>query len=180
MRFDAEKVTEAAALLLTLRGGQMHYIKLLKLLYIADREAFGAWGIPISNDNYVSMDNGPVLSQTYNLIKEGGRVWSECISAPFGDYEIKLTSDPPTGKKLSRAEENVLQAVFDRYGHMNRWDLVDIVHGFPEWKNPHGSSIPIEIEEILQALEQSPENIRAIVAELENERKVEVRLEACF
>ena len=28
MRFDAEKVTEAAAFLLDLRGGRMHYIKL--------------------------------------------------------------------------------------------------------------------------------------------------------
>lgn len=178
MRFDEEKVTEAAALLLALRGGQMHYIKLLKLLYIADREAFGEWGIPVSNDNYVSMDNGPVLSQTYNLVKDGGRVWSEYISAPFGDYEIKLTGDPPKGKKLSRAEENILRRVFEEHGNKNRWDLVDHVHKFPEWRNPHGSSITIQVEEILQALNESPESIRAIVSELENERKVEERIEA--
>ncbi len=180
MRFDAEKVTEAAALLLNLRGGCMHYIKLLKLLYIADREAFGAWGIPVSNDNYVSMDQGPVLSQTYNLVKEGGRFWSEYISAPFGDYEIQLTDhQPPSKKKLSVAEERILRDVFERFGHMNRWDLVDIVHKFPEWRDPHGSSIPLRIEEILQALNESPDNIKAIVAELENERKVEIRLETC-
>jgi uncharacterized phage-associated protein len=180
MRFDAEKVTEAAALLLTLRGGRMHYIKLLKLLYIADREAFNEWGIPVSNDNYVSMDNGPVLSQTYNLVKEGGRVWSEYISAPFDDYEVQLTGEQLKSKKLSRAEENLLRRVFTQYGHMNRWDLVDYVHTFPEWRDPHGSSIPIEIEEILQALNEPPESIRAIVAELENERKVENRLETCL
>ena len=174
MRFDAEKVTEAAALLLNLRGGRMHYIKLLKLLYITDREAFGAWGIPVSNDNYVSMDQGPVLSQTYNLVKEGGRFWSEYISAPFADYEIQLTGEQPPSKKLSVAEERILRDVFGRYGHMNRWDLVDIVHKFPEWRDPHGSSIPLRIEEILQALNEPPENIRAIIAELENERKVEI------
>jgi uncharacterized phage-associated protein len=178
MRFDAEKVTEAAAFLLNLRGGRMHYIKLLKLLYIADREALGAWGIPVSNDNYISMDNGPVLSQTYNLIKDGGRVWSEFISAPFGDYEIQLTGIPPK-RKLSLAEENMLRRVFDQFGHSNRWDIVDYVHKFPEWRDPHGSSIPINIEEILRALDESPENIRAIVTELEHERKVEERLGAC-
>jgi uncharacterized phage-associated protein len=180
MRFDTEKVTEAAALLLSLRGGQMHYIKLLKLLYIADREALGEWGIPVSHDNYVSMDNGPVLSQTYNLVKEGGRVWSEYISAPFGDYEVKLTGEPPKSKKLSRAEENILRRVFDQHGHKNRWDLVDYVHTFAEWHDPHGSSIPIEVEEILQALNEPPESIRAIVMELENQRKVEERLQACL
>jgi uncharacterized phage-associated protein len=179
MRFDEQKVTEAASFLLRLRGGRMHFIKVLKLLYIADREAFGAWGIPVSNDHYVSMDQGPVLSQTYNLVKEGGRFWSEYISAPFGDYEIQLTGEAPPSKKLSRAEEHMLQSIFDQYGHMNRWDLVDLVHKFPEWRNPHGSSIPIRIEEILRALEEPAENIEAIVAELENERKIEIRLESC-
>ncbi len=91
MRFDEQKVTEAAAFLLELRGGRMHYIKLLKLLYLADRKAFAQWGIPISNDNYVAMDNGPVPSQTYNLVKEGGCIWSEFITAPFGDYEVQRT-----------------------------------------------------------------------------------------
>jgi uncharacterized phage-associated protein len=180
MRFDPEKVTEASAFLLNLRGGRIHYIKLLKLLYIADREALAEWGIPISNDNYVSMDQGPVLSQTYNLIREGGRVWSEYISAPFDDYEVKLTNTPPKAKKLSLAEQNLLERVFEQYGGKNRWDLVDYVHTFPEWQNPHGSSIPIDIEEILRALEEPSESIQAIVAELKHERKIEERLEhAC-
>jgi uncharacterized phage-associated protein len=180
MRFDEQKVTEAASLLLQRRGGRMHYIKLLKLLYIADREAFAAWGIPVSNDNYVAMDQGPVLSQTYNLVKEGGRFWSEYISASFGDYEIQLTGDVPPNRKLSRAEEDMLHRVFEQYGHLNRWDLVDLVHKFPEWHDPHGSSIPIKVEEILQALEEPAENIKAIIAELENERKVEIRLASCL
>jgi uncharacterized phage-associated protein len=180
MRFDAEKVTEAAAFLLNLRGGCMHYIKLLKLLYIADREALAEWGIPVSHDNYVSMDHGPVLSQTYNLIRDGGRVWSEYISAPFGDYEIQLINHPGKSRKLSLAEENLLRRVFEQYGARNRWDLVDYVHTFPEWHDPHGSSIPINLEEILCALDDTPENIEAIVAELRYERKVEKRLEACL
>ena len=35
--FNERKAMEAAAHLLHRRGGQMHYLKLLKLLYIADR-----------------------------------------------------------------------------------------------------------------------------------------------
>src|ERR1035437_9322409 len=116
MRFDEQKVTEAAVFLLELRGGCMHYIKLLKLLYIADRQAFSEWGIPITNDNYVSMDNGPVLSQKYNLIKDGGRFWSEHISAPFGDYEVQLSAPLQKNRKLSLAEEETLQKVFAEYG----------------------------------------------------------------
>jgi uncharacterized phage-associated protein len=179
MRFEAEKVTEAAAFLLKLHGGRMHYIKLLKLLYIADRTALAEWGIPISHDNYVSMDNGPVLSQTYNLVKDGGRAWSESISAPFGDYEVQLNGDAPKTKKLSLSEKRLLEMIYTQFGDMNRWDLVDYVHTFPEWRDPHGSSLPIAIEEILQALNEPLDNIRAIVSELKHERKVEARLEAC-
>ncbi len=172
MRFDEKKVTEAAAFLLELRGGCMHYIKLIKLLYIADRQAFSEWGIPISNDNYVSMDNGPVLSQTYNLIKEGGRFWSEYISAPFGDYEVQLSVPLQNKRKLSPAEEEILRRVFDGYGYLNRWKIVDFMHTLPEWRNPGGSSIPISTDEILQALAEPEENIHAILAEINQERKI--------
>lgn len=177
MRFDEQKVTEAAAFLLGLRGGCMHYIKLMKLLYIADRQAFSEWGVPISNDNYVSMDNGPVLSQTYNLIKDGGRFWSEYISAPFGDYEVELNRPLQRNSRLSPAEEETLKRVFAEYGHQNRWKIVDFMHSLPEWKNPGGSSIPIPINDILQALNESEENIQAIISEIEQERKITERIE---
>jgi uncharacterized phage-associated protein len=178
MRFDEQKVTEAAALLLELRGGCMHYIKLLKLLYIADRHALAEWGIPISNDNYVSMDNGPVLSQTYNLIKDGGRFWSEYISAPFGDYEVQLKAPLPKKRKLSPAEEETITRIFAEYGAINRWEIVDYMHTLPEWNNPGGSSIPISIDEILGALNEPEENIQAIVSEIEQERRIEERIGA--
>ena len=178
MRFDEQKVTEAAAFLLELRGGCMHYIKLLKLLYIADRQAFFEWGTPISNDNYVSMDNGPVLSQTYNLIKDGGRFWSEYISAPFRDYEVELSTPLQRKRRLSLAEEETLRNVFETYGHLNRWRIVDIMHTLPEWKNPGGSSIPISINDILHALNEPEENIQAIISEIEQERNIEQRIES--
>jgi uncharacterized phage-associated protein len=176
--FNERKAMEAAAHLLRLRGGQMHYLKLLKLLYIADREALHRWGIPISHDNYVSMDHGPVLSQTYNLIRDGGsRLWSEHISAPFGDYEIKLVGEKPTVQKLSRSEENLLDEIFGRYGNANRWDLVDETHRFTEWRDPHGSSLPISVQDILRALGEPEEEIGAIIAELGYECEVNERLE---
>ena len=68
LRFNEAKATQAAACLLKLRGGQMSYLKLVKLLYLADREALLRWDRPITTDRYVSMDNGPVLSRVLNLI----------------------------------------------------------------------------------------------------------------
>lgn len=167
-QFDETKATQAAAYLLNLRGGQMHYIKLIKLLYLADREALLRWGAPITSDRYVSMNNGPVLSRVLSLITEDRAkpFWSKYISPPLGDYEVRLLTIAPTDS-LSRAEEKLMQEIFEQYGHRNRWDLIDnVMHKLPEWRDPNGSSIPIQIRDILKASGESEAEIRAIIREL--------------
>lgn len=69
LRFNERRATEAAAKFLKLRGGRMSYLKLIKLLYLLDREALLRWGRPVTTDRYVSMDNGPVVSRIYDLIR---------------------------------------------------------------------------------------------------------------
>jgi uncharacterized phage-associated protein len=71
LSFDESKATEAAAFLLSRSDQTMNYMKLIKLLYLADREALIRWGRPISTDRYVSMKHGPVLSNVLNLISFG-------------------------------------------------------------------------------------------------------------
>lgn len=175
LRFDEAKATQAAAWFLKLRGGQMHYVKLIKLLYLTDREALLRWGVPVTTDRHVSMDNGPVTSRILNLITEDRPkpVWSEYISAPLGEYEVKLLKEAPTDR-LSPAEEKLMQEIFDQYGHRNRWDLVDnVMHRLPEWQDPHGSSIPISIRDILEAAGEGEEQIRAVIKELNAIRNAE-------
>ena len=64
MTFNEQKVAQMAAFLLARGKGKMKYLKLLKLLYLADRESMKRNGHPISGDSYVSMDHGPVLSKS--------------------------------------------------------------------------------------------------------------------
>jgi len=168
VQFDETKATQASAFFLSLRGGQMHYIKLIKLLYLSDREALLRWGVPITSDRYVSMSNGPVLSRVLNLITEDRPkpVWSQYISAPLGDYEVRLLKPAPSDR-LSRAEENLMREIFAQYGYRNRWDLIDnVMHKLPEWKDPEGSTIPIQLRDILEAAGESEEEIRTVLREL--------------
>lgn len=136
-------------------------------MYLADREALLRWGIPVTTDRYVSMDHGPVVSNTYALIVEDmpKPVWAEFISPPLGEYEVELLKEAPVDR-LSRAEEKLIREIFEKYGHWNRWNLVGYLHSLPEWKNPHGSAIPISIREILKAGGENEEEIRAVVKEL--------------
>lgn len=176
--FDEQKATEIAARFLKLRGDQMHYLKLIKLLYLLDREALGRWGVPVTTDVYVSMPHGPVTSQIYDLLI-GDEIekpfWEQYISAPR-DYQVSLLKEAPADK-LSRAEEALIQEIFERYGRMNRWEIRDLTHRLPEWKDPHGSSFPIEIREILAAQGFSVEEVAAILKELNAEASAQVTLQ---
>lgn len=154
----------------------MKYLKLIKLLYLAEREALSRWGRPITTDNYVSMDNGPVLSQILKRIDDGAApgeptFWTSHI-VPCGDWDVVLTADPAAGQ-LSKAEDRVLDEIFEQHGHRNRWDIVSYVHTLPEWQDPAGSAIPIAYRDILKALKKSNEEIGAIEAELEELDQIE-------
>jgi uncharacterized phage-associated protein len=170
-RFNEAKATQAAALLLKLRGGRMSYMKLVKLLYLVDRTALIRWGRPVTFDSYFSLPYGPVLSRTLNLITEGAppdepSIWSSCISEPQ-NREVALIGDCSTDE-LSRAEEDLIGEIFGQYGHMRRWDLVDLLHkDFPEWQDPQGSSLPIEYRDILRAGGRTEIEIAEIESEIE-------------
>ena len=170
-RFREDKATQAAALLLAWAGGVMNYMKLIKLLYLADRKALVRWGRPITFARAVSMRHGPVLSEVLDLVNEGSppgtrSLWNGSVSIP-ANYQVRLTSDcPPEG--LSDAEEAVLAEVFDEYGKLDPWPLVDLLHNtLPEWI-PTNGAIPIQYRDILLNEGWTEAEIAEVESELEN------------
>jgi uncharacterized phage-associated protein len=150
MRFNERKATQVAARFLRAAGGKLEYISVIKLMYFADREALLRWGTPITDDRYYSLDHGPVLSQVKNLIDERtGGFWNQHISAP-AEYKIEIIKDPGDDQ-LSIAEEKLIDEIHQKYQNFNWWDLRNKSHELPEWKDPEGSSIRIEIDDILRA-----------------------------
>lgn len=167
-RFHPEKAVEAAAMLLKLHGKPMKYLGLLKMLYIADRLALERMEQPITGDHYVSMDYGPVLSGVYNLIKgkpvdNALPLWSKFISHHNENY-VSLVSDPGD-EELCEEEEEIIQQVYQTFGHLDPFDVAEWTHDLPEWKNPHGSAIPIPVEDILKNVGKSDEEIGEIQRE---------------
>lgn len=180
LHFNERRATEAAARFLTLRGGRMSYLKLIKLLYLLDREALLRWGRPVTTDRYVSMDNGPVVSRIYNLIREEpapgtDTIWRHYISVP-NNYEVSLIAALETDE-LSPAEESLIEEVYAKFGALSRWELVDLTHELAEWQDPRGSAIPIEYRDILRAGNKTEGEIAAIEAELEALVAVEAMLQ---
>jgi uncharacterized phage-associated protein len=168
-RYREDKATQAAARLLKLRGGKMSHLKLIKLLYLVEREALARFGAPLSYDTYVLMPHGPVVSSTLDRINTSeayqGGYWDRHI-APKVDHEVSLRSrDAVPTDQLSPAELALIDEIFNRYGHWSRWQLVEFTHKLPEWIDPQGSSIPISAEEILRNEGYSEEDIAQVKAE---------------
>jgi uncharacterized phage-associated protein len=136
---------------------EMDYLRVLKLLYIADRESLAETGRPITGDQVVAMKLGPVLSGIYDLVKSNPcepSIWQNFLRKDH--YQIELTEDPGT-EELSPYEIGKLLEVAKRYKDCGSHDLVEITHEFGEWQrnNPEKSGVkiqPIPFADILAAV----------------------------
>jgi uncharacterized phage-associated protein len=155
LNFNLPRTLQAAAELLKSSPGQrMNYMRLLKLLYIAERELLAEHSHPITGDEAVAMERGPVLSQTYGLIlgkAVGAEEWAKYVRKDH--YDACLIADPGRGQ-LSKVVLEKLDEVSQRYQDMDEWDMVEETHKFEEWKKNYTgskSAYPIAWEDVLIA-----------------------------
>jgi uncharacterized phage-associated protein len=171
LRFSFERTLQASAYLLRLDGKRMGYLRLLKLLYIADREWLAESGESITGDRAYAMKYGPVLSSTYDLIKGNGSkagIWDDHIHTD--GYAVELVADPGRDE-LSKGIIKKLADVTERYRNIDDWELSEHTHQFREWAAHHdGGASPIPWQDILLA-QDKPEMV-AIVEREEQARLV--------
>ena len=152
---NVEKIVEAASVLLNFEENrEISYLRLLKLLYIADRESLRETGRPIIGTLTIAMNYGPLHSRVYNLIKGehmDSPAWSKHIHRD--GYKIHLKSDPGV-LSLSQHEIHKLNEVSEAYFQTNDFDIAHETHEFEEWLKYHiqDSSSPIPFEAIIDAV----------------------------
>jgi hypothetical protein len=72
-------------------------------------------------------------------------------------------------KAAKQSTPGSADAVWQEFGKMNQWDLRDYSHTLPEWRDPKGSSLPIEIRDILLGEGFSEEEAREVLDTLNAE-----------
>ena len=174
-----EKAAQAAALFLLKAGGSMPHLKLMKLLYIADRESYRRRGSPITGDTMVSMPHGPVLSRTLDLMRGAANSppsgWARYVRR-VNQHAVTLAdgvSEETFLGKLSQAERWIIDGVWEQYGRMSQWELRDLTHEFPEWEDPYGSSRPIGRYTLFKALGMTHEQAEALVEDCEDQEALQ-------
>ena len=169
---DIEKIVQITFFILKKYNYRLNYTKLIKLLYLADRESLKETGMSITNDIYFSLDNGPVLSGLLDLIhgcytdKNAQNLWNARFARDSFDL-ISVVDRMPQGK-LSEFDREVLNKVDEQFHENDYSYMINYLHNkknCPEWKNPCGSRIPIKTEEILASVGKSKEEIEFIMQE---------------
>ncbi len=133
---------------------RMNYMRLLKLLYMADRESLAETGRPIAGGPAVAMERGPVLTEVHDLIRGQHAempLWDEYFRTDR--YDLELLKDPDV-KQLSRYEITKLQEIAKRHAEDDEWALSQFTHTFPEWQKnyPGTETRPIPLEDTLEAM----------------------------
>ena len=178
-RSTLQKKIQAAGVILRDRG-PTDRLRLLKLLYIADREALKQRGVPILGGLMVAMKHGPLHSEVYDLIKgshASEAEWSACFQSQGNS--ISMIHDPGR-MDLSPFEIDLLNSVTDQYQDVDTWELSELTHGFQEWINSFqkGTSRHIPSEQLLKALDFSHEEIASIMQSAESHALLMQRLGA--
>jgi len=167
--YNVRKLAQMAAYFLHRNGGApMEHVKLMKLMYLADREAMNIYGFPISNDEYYSMRMGPVLSLTLDLMGgnegvEAQREWGEWVSDKE-NYQVSLQKKEMTESdldELADEEISVLRKIFDSFCDWTMNRLIDYTHTLKEWIDPGSGRLPITLRSIFEALEKPAAEIEA-------------------
>lgn len=178
--FNERKAAQMAAFFLgKTDDGRMSHLKLMKLLYLSDREAVRVFGWPISGDRLVSMPHGPVLSQTLNLMdgdvesEPGG--WEEWISDKENhELSLRQAFEPQALDELAPAEIDVLAAVWGQFGAMGKWEIRDWTHqNCAEWKDPKGSSFPISYDALARAVGFDEATATELAAQIQAEQEID-------
>jgi uncharacterized phage-associated protein len=176
-----DKTLAAAGYLLSLGNGSLSILKLVKMLYYADRLALECWHRTITGDAFYSLPEGPIVSTAYDLMKGEGpeqlqEKWFTFIQPRHGNT-IALKQMPDTSF-LSDAEKETLAASYRKIAPMS--NVSAWMHKFfPEWEDPKGSSKRIEPKTVLRLLTPLTEDqISAIEEEVAQAAFMEARFGA--
>ncbi len=153
--------------------GPTDRIKIVKLLYLADKYHLLRYGRTVTTDDYFAMGNGPVGSTVRDVL-----VLNEIALSPkeykyaskllkkIDEYKLAINESEdvqPLFEMLSETDKEALDFVINTFGNKKYGELIEYTHKYPEWKQ-HKEALesnltkrePISTEEMLSTLDNDP------------------------
>ncbi len=162
-RYKPVKARQLAAGFLRLTPNHsMNYTKLLRLMYMADRERLLETGSTITGDRFFSLPYGPVLANVLDCIR--GQVRDQDWLEHFRKHEndIRMFIDPGDAE-LCRLDAEIIAALFHNFQNLDWQAMIEYCRkNLPEWRESASCNHPIEYRDILILAGKSGDEIRAI------------------
>lgn len=146
MKPDCRKITQAINYLASRQGGtDVDELKIVKLIWAADRYHVRKYARTVTGDNYVAMYRGPVGSSTKDVIEfetNYGNVDDADIAyiERYNNFQqhnrdgvISVVKDTDVSE-LSETDIEALDFALEHFGKMSTKDIIDFTHKYPEWK----------------------------------------------
>lgn len=170
--FDHIKSVQMIAYFVRKAGGSAEKLKIIKLVYLAERLSFQRRGKPMNFDSYFSLPHGPVASSALNGMDHGliDPVW-DALDQAENKRDITIVGDI-SDDRLSRSDRSILDNIWDEFGKKTASQLRN-------WTHKHcleyvevgpSASLPIDISEILvQVGHPDPDNGARAIRTLQKE-----------
>ncbi len=136
-KMNWRKAVEGVHFLASVHPGITPYY-IAKIFFYADKEHLADWGRSICGDFYVAMENGPVPSNTYNLVKREPFIDDDVIA----EFDSRIRKDDRNlfskiefkQELLSQSDMTYLQKAEATYGKMSFGALRNLVHRERAWR----------------------------------------------
>ncbi|MDR1369189.1 MAG: SocA family protein [Dysgonamonadaceae bacterium] len=166
---DILKIKAVLLYLLNKFDKEVDYIKLFKLLYLAQKNHLKLYGIPLIKDDFYTFKAGPAPSITYNICKVANgdlkdkTLKSIANSIQVNEDKIKnikyvCALEKPELIRLSKSNMNVLDFVYNKYHDHSSNKLSKIAHDSAwkkNWDDSTEKSQRIPIMDVVDAAKVS-------------------------
>ena len=164
--FDREKAIQTV--LWFSRHRKIDKLKLLKILFFADREHLIQYGRPIVGGKYCAMALGPVHSEVFDLIKEAEKKKVKEFSVTDNNIQAKGNAVYDE-QHFSESDLDILEKIEQKYGKKDQFALIPITHRLKAWAdnapNPGSKkSNPMPYEDFFKDYRsQKSKNMRELI-----------------
>jgi uncharacterized phage-associated protein len=145
---------------------QADKIKLVKLIYLADKYHLLLYGRTITGDRYFAMDYGPVGSMVKDVLKPDKYTlshedieYSESLYKRIDDNTFRV-KDPAHVENFnfSESDKRALDFIIEKFGKNDSFELSDYTHKYHEWLSHEEElkakkCIPLSNKDLLSVLE---------------------------
>jgi uncharacterized phage-associated protein len=176
--FRSRKAAQLCAHFAVKEGGTIEKLKLIKLVYLAERQCLEDWHRPILFDELFSLPHGPICSSTLNGINGNihEQIWDDFVARNGNEIVAMKKFGRESLDEISDAELDIVGEVWQRFGHMTASQLRNYTHEHcPEYTETTGR-IPISYREVLEAVGAASVEAEAIDREISELRREESAL----